>query len=272
MIRSLIMFMILLCPAWLGAQDDKLKFEGLLNKLLAPGPLIAGHDELEHKDCLKCHEPGGGIPNQKCTDCHKDIRSHIESRDHFHGLMKGKSCIDCHKDHKGRAYDSVFLNTKTFDHERTGFDLTGAHAKTDCAKCHTETRKGRGVRTSDPRYFGTKDSCIGCHKKEDIHFFQGNLKAKECGACHTTEKWKPSKPFDHSKESGGYQLLGAHSKHKCDKCHVKQGPNAVRYEWPLKSKQCLSCHKDHHGDKLSPRFRGGKCDLCHTQDTWKLRL
>lgn len=271
MLAKLWILLLLCLPSILWAQDDKPKFEGLLNKLLAPGPLIGGHGELEHKDCLKCHEPAGGIPNQKCADCHKDIRGNIESKTHFHGLMKGKACIDCHKDHKGRAYDSVFFQTKAFDHARTGFDLNGAHARTDCAKCHTETRKTKFTRPSDPRYFGTKDSCLGCHRKDDVHFYKDPFRSKECSTCHSTEKWKPAKNFDHQRDAK-YALLGAHSKLKCDKCHVKESSSFGRYDWPLQSKQCLSCHKDHHGDKLSPRFRTGKCDTCHSQDSWKLKL
>lgn len=263
---------ILLCvPTSLFAQNDKVKFEGLLNKLLAPGPLIAGHNDLEHKDCLRCHEPAGGIPNKKCTDCHKEIRAHVNELKHFHGLMKGKACIDCHKDHKGRTFDSVAFNEKNFDHERTGFALDGAHAKTDCEKCHTEPRKGRVVRPEDPRYFGTKNSCNLCHKSDDIHFFEGDFRKQECSLCHTTEKWKPAKYFDHGKETK-YPLLGAHSRMKCEKCHVKEAVNNVRYDWPIESKKCLSCHKDHHGERLSPRFRNGKCDACHSQETWKLKL
>jgi hypothetical protein len=95
-----IILSIFILPISAEAQDKKANFEGLLNQLLAPGPLIVGHEKLEHKDCLKCHEPAGGIPNKLCSDCHIEIRAHIDAKAHFHGLMNGKACIDCHKDHK----------------------------------------------------------------------------------------------------------------------------------------------------------------------------
>jgi len=272
-VRNLL-FMVWVClllPAQAMAQDAKPKFEGLLNKLLAPGPLMIGHADLEHKDCLACHEPAGGVPNKMCVDCHKEIRAHLDAKAHYHGLMKGKACIDCHKDHKGRAFDATAFNKDKFDHNRTGFALDGAHAKTECIDCHTEKRSKKPIRQNETRYFGTVNSCNLCHKADDIHYFKGEFKAKECSLCHTTEKWKPAKAFDHLKETG-YALIGAHAKHKCDKCHVKTGKTEVRYDWPIKNRQCLSCHKDHHGTNLSPRFRNGKCNVCHSQDTWKMKL
>ncbi|MDQ3234160.1 MAG: hypothetical protein M3Q07_20330, partial [Pseudobdellovibrionaceae bacterium] len=80
-------------PASGQSTDAKLKFEGLLNQLLAPGPLLLGHDKLEHthNDCLKCHEPAGGIPNNNCLACHKEIRKDVDARQHYHGLMNNKA-------------------------------------------------------------------------------------------------------------------------------------------------------------------------------------
>jgi hypothetical protein len=257
----------------LAQEAARMKFEGLLNQLLAPGPLIIGHDKLEHthNDCLKCHEPAGGIPNKNCLECHKEIRKDVEAKVHFHGLMSNKACIDCHKDHKGRNFDPMYINPKTFDHGKTGFELDGSHAKTDCEKCHTAKRTKKPARQGDISYYGLVNSCNKCHMKDDVHYYKGKFKQNECSLCHTTEKWKPAKPFDHGKETG-YALLGAHTKHKCEKCHTKRSKTNVRYDFPIKSKQCLSCHLDHHQTRLSPRFRNGKCDVCHSQDTWKLIL
>src|SRR5579872_385210 len=92
-------------------QED----EGLLNRLLAPGPLISGHQDLEKNDCLKCHEAGKGISPDKCMECHKVIKDEVAVKKGYHGLTD-KTCIDCHSDHKGRDYDSTIVNEKTFDH------------------------------------------------------------------------------------------------------------------------------------------------------------
>lgn len=241
--------------------------EGVVNKLLAPGPLIEGHKSLEHGDCLKCHDAGQGVPNGKCLACHTAIQK--ADKDSFHGRnVATKQCFSCHTDHKGRNFNSNQVNTKTFNHALTGFSLTGKHAKIQCTSCHTEKRGAKPVRKNETRFFGKDDSCKECHKKDDIHKFTGKLAAKECSACHGTVSWKTGTNFDHKKETG-YALIGDHATLTCNKCHVKGG--TPKYDFPeLKSKQCLTCHADYHKDGLSPKFRGGNCDKCHTQTTWKL--
>ncbi|MGE0172513.1 MAG: cytochrome c3 family protein [Oligoflexales bacterium] len=270
--RFLFLLSLLLLPNVAWAKPDKQEFEGLLNKLLAPGPVIESHEDLEHKDCLKCHEAGGGVPDSGCLDCHKDISTQKREKKSFHGLMRGKDCIDCHKEHKGRNYDSTFVNKKTFNHADTGFRLDGSHAKLDCAKCHTSKRSDRGVRTSDPLFFGTKNSCKSCHAKDDIHkFTSAKFLQKECSTCHNTTKWKQAKFFDHRRETG-YALEGSHAKLTCDKCHLPDKNRNPVYDFPINTKACLSCHEDHHGNNLSPKFQNGRCDTCHNQIKWDIKV
>ncbi|MBC7532387.1 MAG: hypothetical protein H7318_12480 [Oligoflexus sp.] len=252
---------------------ENTKFEGLLNKLLAPGPLALGHEYLEHKDCLKCHEAGGGVPNKNCLSCHKDIQKDIDAKAHFHGLMGPKNCIDCHKEHKGRNNNISPIDKIAFDHDLTGFKLDGAHVKAECTKCHTDTRGDKLSRKGDPDFTGLTPSCLSCHKKDDIHFFETKkFKGQECSSCHVTESWKNVEKFDHTKETG-YALVGDHSQLKCAKCHVSEGKNNIKYDWPkLPTQKCLACHKDQHGDNFTPRFKGGNCLKCHSQaqTDWKL--
>ncbi|RZA15518.1 MAG: hypothetical protein EOP10_26230, partial [Proteobacteria bacterium] len=248
-----------------GDESKTEKFEGLLNKLLAPGPLVLGHENLEHKDCLKCHEVGGGVPNNKCMDCHKDISSHVDAKKHFHGLMNGKACIDCHKEHKGRNAIINAFDQKTFDHSRTGFILDGAHVRAECTSCHTEKRSEKITRKNDTQFFGKQGStCLSCHAKDDIHFFETpKFKGKDCGTCHVTEAWKNVEKFDHTRETG-YALVGIHAEQSCKKCHVSEGKNNIKYSWPrLETQKCLTCHKDQHKTNFSPRFQGGQCLSCH---------
>lgn len=268
-IISGIFLMLFALPA--PAQESRSdKFEGMLNKLLAPGPLMKGHEQLEHTDCLECHEPGGGVPNTKCMDCHTEIGQQVRARKSFHGRMKTKQCIECHKDHQGRSYDSTKVNENRFNHDRTGFRLDGAHRKVKCAECHTDKRSRKVNRPGQTRYFGTSPSCIGCHKEDDIHFFTGKFAKVECSECHNTSSWKQALKFNHRQETG-YALIGKHARISCNECHAPNGPRSAKYDWPeLKTKQCLSCHKDHHGNKLSPRFRNGNCAQCHNQNTWNI--
>ena len=118
--------------------------EGLLNKLLAPGPLIEGHKDLEHKDCLECHTAAAGVPNDKCLACHKEIKKSVDSGSSFHALHN-KDCFKCHVDHKGRTFDSTKVDEKTFAHKDTGYELVGKHVEIKCSKCHIATRSKKPV-------------------------------------------------------------------------------------------------------------------------------
>lgn len=244
--------------------------EGLVNKLLAPGPLMRAHQDLEHGDCLACHDAGHGVPDNRCLSCHKPIAKSIASGDSFHATHASKSCISCHSDHKGRDYDSVLVKASSFDHSLTGFLLKGAHAKVKCAECHTETRASKAIRRQDIRYFGGRDeSCIGCHKADDPHRFPPKWGSKECSSCHNETSWKGAS-FDHLRETG-YALVGAHAKANCAECHTGWNTRNVKYDFPsLAKQQCLSCHKDHHKDGLSAKFRGGNCSVCHDQNNWRI--
>lgn len=259
-----------LCSLWAAPTLAEEKFEGVLNKLLAPGPLFDGHKSLEHKDCLLCHEVAGGVPNKNCIDCHKGIKAQVRRNAGYHGLMKKKLCVSCHKDHKGRDYDSVKLNEKTFDHRLTGFPLEGAHQGHDCQKCHKEKRSDKHTRPQDIRWFGVSSDCISCHKDDDVHRYTGKMAEVSCGKCHQPTRWKDTKYFDHKKETG-YDLVGAHGSLTCAKCHAPKGRGSEIYSFPkLKTKACLTCHSDHHKDNLSPKFRNGNCTSCHNQSTWNI--
>lgn len=245
--------------------------EGLLNKLLAPGPLIEGHKDLELSGCLQCHDSGKGVPNSKCLECHKDIRKQIDQAHGYHGMMVD-SCIHCHRDHKGRVFDTAVVNEKEFDHKKAGFPLEGKHQKIKCSECHTEKRGPKKLRPKDIRYFGSAATCVSCHKKDDPHYFKSKWAQKDCGVCHGVRTWNSEVRFDHGKDTG-FELEGAHDELDCAKCHaVDKKAKTALYSWPkLKLQQCLTCHQDVHKSNLSSKFQGGaRCTKCHTQDDWKI--
>ncbi|RME15079.1 MAG: hypothetical protein D6797_07435 [Bdellovibrio sp.] len=245
--------------------------EGFLNKLLAPGPLIEGHKKLEKTGCLECHSASKGVVNSKCLKCHKEIKKYVDLKKGLHGRTN-KDCKECHSDHKGRKFDSTKVDKKTFDHSITGFRLKGKHGKIKCIKCHTQKRTKKFIRPHDIRFFGSSTSCKSCHKKDDLHFFVGKWKKKDCGDCHNELSWRKNTRFDHFKETN-YRLIGKHAKLRCKDCHkVDKRRKWARYTWPhLKQSKCLSCHKDVHGNRLSSKFRNGQCQKCHLQTTWKIK-
>jgi hypothetical protein len=245
--------------------------EGVLSKLMAPGPLIQAHHKLEDKDCLKCHSAGKGVPDEKCLQCHKVIKSYVDNKKGFHGLTQ-QSCFECHSDHKGRTLDSLVVDQNTFDHTKmTGYSLDGKHQKLKCAECHTGRRGWDSAKPGEIRYFGKGSSCVSCHAKNDIHHFTGTYAKKDCNACHNLQGWKTDISFDHNRDTR-YKLEGHHAEIKCLDCHTTDKAHRVfKYQWPhLEQQKCLSCHEDTHKNNLSSKFRGGQCLTCHTQETWKL--
>jgi hypothetical protein len=253
--------------------------EGLLNKLLAPGPLIEGHKDLERSRCLECHTPRLGVPDSKCLVCHDLIKAEVLTKTGFHGLST-KTCIQCHSDHKGREFDSTKVDQKTFDHKLTGFPLEGKHASLNCTDCHTEKRKevtklSQLPRPNDPYYLGLKSSCVSCHAKDDVHFFQGKFAKKDCSECHGVIGWKPAKNFDHDTQTQ-YPITGRHLTVSCEKCHVvvaDSQPKARIYQWPdLTTKTCENCHTSPHKKTFSPALLEKHCTECHTDQGWHVIL
>ncbi len=252
-----------------SVHSEEKESEGLLNRLLAPGPLMSGHKNLEGNDCLKCHDAGQGISQPKCMECHKPIKIEVDAKTGFHGMQK-QSCIECHSDHKGRDFDSTKVDQKTFDHNLTGYKLEGKHAELDCAKCHTETRSKKTIRRGGILFVGAKSNCISCHKKNDIHAFKGEYAKKDCYVCHSLKAWKQELKFDHTRDTK-YKLEGKHAELKCADCHGPSKKKATsQYKWPIATAQCQACHANFHKNNLSPHFAGGKCSTCHDQKSWKL--
>lgn len=248
--------------------------EGLLNKLLAPGPLVKGHAELEKKDCLKCHAAGEGVPDIQCLSCHKELKPFVTSKKGFHGMVE-KTCKECHSEHKGRDYNSIAVDENSFDHAKsTGYSLDGKHQELKCAECHKSVLPQKSVLAGKIRYFGNQSTCVSCHKKDDPHYYKGEWAKKDCIQCHSLKSWKEDLKFDHKKDAH-YELEGKHAKMACAECHTPKNEQKrivnIIYKWPaLKTSQCLSCHKDHHKNSLSQKFRNGNCTTCHNQEEWKI--
>ena len=135
--------------------------------------------------------------------------------------------------------------------------LRGAHAKIACNDCH----KDADFKAKLPL------TCIGCHKKDDVH--KGGF-GTDCKGCHNVTDWKQvtkidiksdgaasaGSSFDHDKTS--FPLVGNHKQVACAKCHKTSDFKAA-------PTQCKDCHEDtRHKGKLGP-----KCEQCHSPVGWK---
>jgi hypothetical protein len=176
--------------------------------------------------CASCH-PGGRFAgtSSSCASCH--------GSDDPHGGQFGSNCASCHT--------TSAWKPSTFDHSRTGFALTGAHASASCAGCHP-----------GGRFAGTPSSCASCHGSDDPH---GGRFGSDCAACHSTNAWRPA-TFDHS--LSGFPLTGAHASTSCTSCHP-----GGRFSGT--SSACASCHGE-------PAYHAGvfgtNCGSCHNTNNW----
>ncbi len=232
----------------------------------SPGELSKGHANLEGtSNCTKCHTPGSKVSSQKCLDCHKEIKTSIDTKKGFHGTAEvgTKECITCHIEHKGKEFQIAKINKKTFDHSKMGFELKGVHAKKDCNACHNaKFIADPDLKKRNFTYRGLSSNCLNCHS--DYH--QGKLSSK-CSECHSFETFKNPKVvgFDHNKTK--FPLKGKHSAVKCITCHKTEIANGkpVQNFKNLQFKSCTPCHKDVHESKF-----GNDCQKCHTEESFHI--
>lgn len=230
---------------------------------ISPGKLTDVHSHLEGiSNCTKCHDLGKKVTNEKCLDCHIELKVRIEQRKGYHVSkeVKSVSCISCHSDHHGLKFEIVRFDTKKFEHRLTGYELSGKHSETECVKCHTKSNiYDVKLKAKEFTYLGLTDQCKSCHA--DVH--KGTL-SSNCATCHTTSSFKPASNFDHDKTK--YPLLGMHKKVDCVECHKIEniGDKSFQYFADTKFDQCSSCHDVPHDKKF-----GINCSACHNYESFE---
>jgi len=185
-------------------------------------PLDGKHAPLAGK-CASCHRTRSFLKlSPSCVTCHADP----------HKGALGAACATCH------ATAVAFKETRrSFDHGKTRYPLTGAHAQVACAKCHANA-VFRGLKFA---------SCADCH--EDPH---RKAMGADCSTCHETRTFRTTK-VDHAKTS--FPLRGRHAEIPCAACH-KEPATKVR----LKAGSCAACHQDPHRGEFKR-----DCASCHTE-------
>lgn len=165
-------------------------------------------------------------------------------------------------------FSSVYLSAQISPGE-----LSKSHIEFDgivnCTKCHTI---GSGVPDA---------KCLDCHKeiqkliqlKKGYHS-SSEVNSKTCINCHSDHHGNDfnmvkleEKKYNH--KLTGYNLVGAHQKLDCKKCHK---PEFIKVDKIAKKKgtylglgqKCLDCHQDYHKGTLSE-----KCLDCHNMDKFK---
>ncbi len=206
------------------------------------------------------------VPPRQCIDCHVNNNYNITST----------TCYSCHqKDFTGatspvphagfpttceKCHDTSAWADGKFDHNTTGFTLTGMHTvpPRQCADCHNSKFGGYNL---------TSTACVTCHLSD----FQGTTNpnhvaggfSQSCEICHSTAAWQPA-TFDHSKSA--FPLTGSHTvpPRQCADCHVNNNYN-------ITDTSCISCHQKDFTGATSPVPHTGfptTCQLCHDTTAW----
>lgn len=273
--RRLLTLLVVASPLWVASAAHA--------QVFSPGELASPHRGLEGlSNCLKCHTSGEKLSNDLCLKCHTHIKRRVAKRSGYHGRLKGQTCYSCHSEHKGRKHELIKwpLGSKTrFPHERTGWDLKGAHGKLDCKECHqprrvTERAVKRLQKSRKGTFLGLPTTCVSCHFDEH----RGQLK-NNCSKCHSESgnKGFASTPgFRHNRDTH-FKRTGKHRRVACRKCHEAKKDTTTpadafpapksdmfaQYK-PIAHRTCLSCHEDHHEGAM-----GNNCTRCHSTDGWE---
>ena len=221
-------------------------------------PLSGKHQDVK---CEKCHttivdnkfsndkgfQKFTGIAFSNCTDCHKDVH-----RNRF-----GQNCRSCHST---RGWERG--SRQKFDHNLTRYPLRGRHASLKCDQCHLP---GKPLKIA--HFAKCKDCHADYHRGDFLHRPQyGN-----CEECHSVEGFVPSKFTIAKHNQSRFSLLGAHLAVPCNACHVKQHRNLPNETMRFKfsSIECISCHKNPHGNQVDKYLASNGCEYCHSITSWR---
>jgi len=240
---------------------------------ISPGELSRPHAGIDGSaNCLQCHESGKGVNRDRCLDCHQILASRIGAGLGLHGNDDYQQCETCHIEHHGIDFELIWWGEEgreTFDHGETGYELSGAHGKLACEKCHNPQRIAQpkelieGKKDLQRTFLGLEQRCLGCHFDEH----RGQVVAGSCLTCHDTLAWKPASAFDH--EQARFGLAGRHGEVACTKCHAtKRDPSSADRDTFLQFAvmafgRCTDCHRDPHEGRL-----GTDCAKCHSPASW----
>ncbi len=240
--------------------------------MLSPGELVTGHQKLNN-DCFSCHEPFGGVTNEKCIACHKlseigatskDPAINLKEKVLFHQKLQTQDCKSCHTDHQGMTpassistFKHEMLESKVMDNcvscHLNPADNLHKQVTNACKNCHnTEGWKNAVSFNHDMIQGADKNNCASCHQgpKDTFHqSFKDN-----CNQCHSTNKWKPAS-FDHD----AYFVLDKDHNAACTTCHTNN--NFAAYT-------CYGCHEhtvqnikaEHDEERI---FNIRNCVSCH---------
>lgn len=211
-------------------------------------PIYSGSHEGEWTQCIECHTTPGNYAMYTCTTCHANAETDEQHTGVNGYVFNSSACLACHPTGESDV---------TFDHNATGFPLTGAHTVVNCLECHANG------------YAGTPTACEACHTVDFNQSINPNHVALgiplDCASCHTTDPgWQPA-TFDIHNQY--YPLEGAHAliSTQCASCHNGDYTNTPN--------TCAGCHLDDYNQTTDPSHIAAQfsqdCAACHSQTAWE---
>jgi hypothetical protein len=197
-------------------------------------------------ECRSCHttETFKETP-QACAGCHGEPKVHM-------GKF-GTECAHCHTTANWKS--SSVAAAGGFDHDRTGFKLTGKHRSTDCKSCHQNNT-----------FKDTPKDCNACHAKAEPVSHKASAAAfgTDCANCHSTNTWKDAAPSRFNHDLTAFKLTGKHVAADCRSCHK----NETFKDTP---QTCVACHAsvEPQYHKTNVAAFGTACATCHSTNAWK---
>ena len=208
-------------------------------------PLTGSHTTVA---CSNCHQNGvyQGT-SQDCVSCHLSSYNSVQSPNHVSAGFP-QDCTICHS--------TAQWPGANFNHDTTGYILTGAHAEAGCILCHENNV-----------FAGTPSQCSSCHLA-DYNGTQNPDHAaagfpQDCSICHNTTAWLGG-TFNHT-TSTQFPLTGAHNSLGCSSCHsggIYAGLDQT----------CVSCHLNSYNSAQNPDHAASgfpqDCAVCHSTAGW----
>ncbi|MFA5834768.1 MAG: hypothetical protein WDA22_14925 [Bacteroidota bacterium] len=207
--------------------------------------LIGSHQAV---DCASCHgNKQAKSVTADCFGCHQQEFTKTVLPNHLQSQFS-HDCLLCHT--------SITWKPSTFDHNKTNFQLLGAHKTAECSSCH-----------SSGQFKGLPTECYPCHQQDFVKTTTPNHSlaqfSHDCLSCHTSVAWKPS-TFDHNKTA--FKLLGAHAAAECSSCHASGQFKGLPSD-------CYSCHQSDYLKTTTPNHSLAQfshdCSTCHSVVGWK---
>ena len=246
-----------------------LLLSAVLEPLSDPGPLLPSHayatgvlaDDVgaharlascralaAEQGCKVCHEPGVGVTEAKCRQCHADLAAPATKRHPYlgDGDVAQEFCVACHTDHVGKVIGGL---------------KPGAAAKTgQCESCHRVEEDVRGKAANLPLPQPAMRALpLAAHLfPHKPHLDQG----MDCAVCHRIAPARRAAYENHLPDDPLARDFGAIAYETCASCHVAESPAvgiAAEHQDKWRAKDKTWNVKWHGTDD------GGKCAQCHRQ-------